>query len=143
MLKRTMTENWKPYLCKVNEKLASIFVNLGLRGEAPILSKPWLLWAWVYFQNPRADGLSDSKEAPVLYKIEDALNLSVSRACQAIPCGRITTAARREFFQGIACMGGLYKGRTENRWAKPGRGINEAERRAGRTWAWNSGAAPR
>ncbi len=61
-------------------------------------SKPWLLWTWVYFQSPRADGLSDSKEAPTLYKIEDALNLGVSRACQAIPCGRITTEGRREFY---------------------------------------------
>jgi uncharacterized protein (TIGR01619 family) len=93
-----MIENWKPYLCNVNSKLASIFVNLGLRESVPMASKPWLLWTWVYFQSPRADGLSDSKEAPTLYKIEDALNLSVSRACQAIPCGRITTEGRREFY---------------------------------------------
>jgi uncharacterized protein (TIGR01619 family) len=93
-----MSENWKPYLCNVNGKPASIFVNLGLRGEVPIVSKPWLLWTWVYFQTPRADGLSDSKEAPTLYKIEDALNLCVSRACHAIPCGRITTEGRREFY---------------------------------------------
>ena len=93
-----MTENWKPYLSNVNGKLASIFVNLGLRGEVPIVSKPWLLWAWVYFQSPRADGLSDSKEAPTLYQIEDALSLCVERACQAIPCGRITTEGRREFY---------------------------------------------
>lgn len=93
-----MTENWKPYLCNVNDKLASIFVNLGLRGEVPIASKPWLLWTWVYFQSPRADGLSDGKEAPTLYKIEDALNASVSHACRAIPCGRITTDGRREFY---------------------------------------------
>jgi uncharacterized protein (TIGR01619 family) len=93
-----MTDNWKPYLCNVNGKLASIFVNLGLRGEVPILSKPWLLWTWVHFQTPRADGLSDSKEAPTLYKIEDALDLCLSRACQAIPCGRITTEGRREFY---------------------------------------------
>jgi len=93
-----MTENWKPYLCKVNDKLASIFVNLGLRGEVPIAAKPWLLWTWVYFQTPRADGLSDSKEAPILYKIEDALNAFVSHACRAVPCGRITTDGRREFY---------------------------------------------
>ncbi len=93
-----MTENWKPYLCNVSSKLASIFVNLGLREAVPIASKPWLLWTWVYFQSPRADGLSDSKKAPTLYKIEDALNLCVSRACEAIPCGRITTEGRREFY---------------------------------------------
>ena len=93
-----MIDNWKPYLCNVNSKLASILVNLGLREVAPIVSKPWLLWTWVYFQSPRADGLSDGKEAPTLYKIEDTLNLCVSYACQAIPCGRITTDGRREFY---------------------------------------------
>ena len=93
-----MTENWKPYLCNVNSKLAAIFVNLGRREAVPIASKPWLLWTWVYLQSPRADGLSDSQEAPTLYKIEDALDSRVSRACQAIPCGRITTEGRREFY---------------------------------------------
>ena len=93
-----MPENWKPYLCKFNDKLASILVNLGLRDEVPIPSKPWLLWAWVYLQASRADGLSDSKEAPTLYKIEDALNECVSRTCRAVPCGRITTEGRREFY---------------------------------------------
>lgn len=93
-----MTDNWKPYLCNVNSKLASILVNLGLRESAPISSKPWLLWAWIYFQSPRADGLSDSKEAPTLYKIEDALTPSVAHHCQAILSGRITTEGRREFY---------------------------------------------
>jgi uncharacterized protein (TIGR01619 family) len=93
-----MTENWKPYLCNVNNKIASIFVNLGLRESVPIASKPWLLWTWVYFRSPRPDGLSDGKEAPTLYKIEDALDLCVCRACRAIPCGRITTEGRREFY---------------------------------------------
>jgi uncharacterized protein (TIGR01619 family) len=100
-----MTENWKSYLCNVNGKLASIFVNLSLRADVPLSSKPWLLWTWVYFQIPRADGLSDGKEAPTLYQIEDALNLCVFRACQAIPCGRITTEGRREFY---------FYGETEN-----------------------------
>ena len=93
-----MTDNWKPYLCNVNSKLASLLVNLGLRDSAPITSKPWLLWVWVYLQSPRTDGLSDSKEAPTLYKIEDALTPFLADACQAILCGRITTEGRREFY---------------------------------------------
>jgi hypothetical protein len=38
-----------------------------------------------------------AKEAPILYKIEDALTLCLFRACQALLCGRITTEGRREF----------------------------------------------
>jgi uncharacterized protein (TIGR01619 family) len=93
-----MTENWKPYLCNVNGQLASIFVNLGLREAVPIASKPWLLWTWVYLQSPRPDGLSDSAEAPTLFKIEDALDSSLARNCRAISSGRITTEGRREFY---------------------------------------------
>ena len=93
-----MTENWRPYICKVNEHLGSIFVNLGLREAVPIASKPWLLWAWVYLQSPRPDGLSDSAEAPTLLKIERALDSSLARNCGAISCGSITTAGRREFY---------------------------------------------
>lgn len=33
-----MTENWKSYLCNVNGKLASIFVNLGLRQSAKLIT---------------------------------------------------------------------------------------------------------
>ena len=93
-----MTDNWKPYLCNVNGKLASILVDLGLRESVPISSKPWLLWVWVHFQSPRPDGLSDSKEAPTLYKIEDSLAPSLVRECRAILSGRITTEGRREFY---------------------------------------------
>jgi regulator of RNase E activity RraB len=93
-----MTDNWKSYFCNVNEKLASVFINLSLRNEAPILSKPWLLWVWVHFQAPRGDGLSDGKEAPTLFKIEELLAAHIGRQCQAIPCGRITTEGRREFY---------------------------------------------
>jgi uncharacterized protein (TIGR01619 family) len=93
-----MNENWQPYICNVNGSLASIFVNLSLHNQAPVASKPHLLWVWVYFRSPRPDGLSDSAEAPTLYKIEDALKSAVDRACKAILSGRITTEGRREFY---------------------------------------------
>jgi regulator of RNase E activity RraB len=93
-----MADNWTSYLWNVNGKLASIFINLGLAGNAPIASKSWLLWVWVYFKAPRPDGLSDGDEAPTLFLIEDALNELVCRECRALPCGRITTEGRREFY---------------------------------------------
>lgn len=91
-------KGWKHYFCNVNGELASILLDLELRNEAPIESKPWLLWVWVHFQSPRPDGLSSSDEAPMLYEIEDALYAQVSRTCDALPCGRITTEGRREFY---------------------------------------------
>jgi regulator of RNase E activity RraB len=93
-----MTDKWRFYFCRVNGSVASIYLNLGLRTEAPLASKTCLLWVWVYFQRPRPDGLSSSEEAPILFKIEDALDLEIAKRCDAISCGRITTEGRREFY---------------------------------------------
>lgn len=90
--------NWKPYLCNVNGRPASILVDLELSKLAPLQAKPWLLWVWIHFKSPRRDGLSSNEEAPLLYRIEDCLYAQVSSACDALPCGRITTDGRREFY---------------------------------------------
>jgi len=93
-----LTENWQPFLCNVNDKLASILLNLALASDAPIPEKPWLLWVWVYMNAPRPDGLSDGAEAPTLYKIEDALTPRILERCKGMHVGRITTQGRREFY---------------------------------------------
>ncbi len=93
-----MSDNWKSYLSRVNDCVASIRFDLGLRQEVPIRSKPWLLWVWVYFQTPSPDGLSDGKEAPTLFQIEDVLVPELFRTCATTLCGAITTEGRREFY---------------------------------------------
>jgi hypothetical protein len=52
----------------------------------------------VYFKTPRPDGLSDGKESPTLYEIDDALYLHVNEQCRALLGGTITTEGRREFY---------------------------------------------
>jgi uncharacterized protein (TIGR01619 family) len=93
-----MPEDWDFYLCKVNGVLASIALDLGLRMSIPDLSKPDLLWVWVYFQSPRPDGLSDSSEFDVLISIEEKLTETLESRFNAILSGRITTDGRREFY---------------------------------------------
>jgi Family of unknown function (DUF695)/Regulator of ribonuclease activity B len=93
-----MEPNFRSYLCNVNGSLASILLDLGLRGQAPIKTKPWLLWVWVYMRTPRPDGLSSGDEAPKLYEIEDAIELHLGREFGATFCGRITTESRRELY---------------------------------------------
>jgi regulator of RNase E activity RraB len=92
-----MVQNWTSYFTNLNDSVASIFVNLGLREDTPLQSHPWRLRVRVHFRNPRPDGLSNGDEAPTLFLIEDALNLQVDRACGGIPCGRITSCGMREF----------------------------------------------
>ena len=93
-----MTEHWASYLCNVNGKLASIFLDIHLRNIAPDAGRPWLLWVWVYFKEPRLDGLSSSEEFPTLCAIEDKLNDSMKQGGRCVLGGRITTEGRREFY---------------------------------------------
>jgi uncharacterized protein (TIGR01619 family) len=93
-----MSDEWNSYICNVNDKLASIFVDIGIRPHVPDESKPWLLWVWVYFKKPRLDGLSSGEEFDVLISLEDKLVASMQQSCDAILSGRITTDGRREFY---------------------------------------------
>lgn len=93
-----MAEEWKSYFCNVNDKLASIALDLGLRETAPISDKSWLLWVWLYLQSPRPDGLSDRSEFETLCAIEDELKRQLASSCRAIQAGRITTDGHREFY---------------------------------------------
>jgi len=93
-----MAENWNSYFCRVNDKLASIRVDLGLRSGVPDALRPWLLWVWVYFKRARPDGLSSQEEFAALSALEDALTAALGAKCQGVLCGCITNDGRREFY---------------------------------------------
>ena len=93
-----MSDEWDFYFTRVNDVLASVFVDLGIRKSVPDSERPWQLWVCVHCRSPRENGLSSSEEAPILFKIEDALGESVRSACEAAYVGRITTAGRRELY---------------------------------------------
>lgn len=93
-----MAEGWDSYFCNVNGILASIALDLDLRGIAPDKKKPNLLWVWVYMKSPREDGLSSRSEFQTLCAIEDELTKVMTDRCSAVVCGRITTNGRREFY---------------------------------------------
>jgi uncharacterized protein (TIGR01619 family) len=95
----TLVEKWDSYLCRVNDKAASIFVNLALKEIAPDLSRPILLVVWLYLQHPNTEnGLSRQQEFDVLCQVEDVLEPRVTEAFSAIYAGRITNNGRREFY---------------------------------------------
>ena len=93
-----MTENWKSYFSNVNDKFASIALNLGLRPSVPMSDKPWLLWVWICLQSPNAEGLTTNSEAKVIWGIEKELEKALDAACGGIHCGRITTDGKRELY---------------------------------------------
>jgi hypothetical protein len=93
-----MPEDWNFYFCNVNDVLASVFLDLGLRELVPDRGKPNLLWVWVYLKWPRDDGLSASSEFESLKAIEEKLTKTMTERFAAVLCGRITTDGRREFY---------------------------------------------
>lgn len=93
-----MSEEWDFYFARVNDAVASIFVDLGLKAFAPNEKRPWLLWVWIEMRSPRDDGLSSAEEAPRLFEIEESLKAMINPACGAQLVGRITAANRREFY---------------------------------------------
>jgi regulator of RNase E activity RraB len=92
-----MPSDFNFYLCNVNEKLSSIFVDLSLRRDAPDPYRNLLLWIWVTMNFPRPDGLSDGSEMPKLSQIEDELSAALT-PLDAVFAGRITGDNRREFY---------------------------------------------
>jgi hypothetical protein len=68
-----MTDNWDFYFLRVDDKPASIFVDLGIAREAPIKALPFMAYVRLYMTNPRPDGLSSQEEFDALTSIEDAM----------------------------------------------------------------------
>jgi hypothetical protein len=93
-----LSAEWDFYFARVNDAVSSIFVDLGVRSDAPLEKRPWLLWVWVEMQAPRPDGLSSNEEAPKLHEIGEALAAAISPACDGQLVGRVTGANRREFY---------------------------------------------
>lgn len=102
-----MAEDWDFYMCPVDDRPASIFVDLGLMSSAPDASRPWLLRVSVEMRIPREDGLSDQEETDVLYEIEDALFAQVAQSLRARYVGRITGSGNRDLFYYAATATGF------------------------------------
>jgi len=49
----------------------------------PDEERPWLLWSWVYFGNPRDERAFKLGGKPILHQIEDALTKAVKAATEA------------------------------------------------------------
>jgi regulator of RNase E activity RraB len=93
-----LSDEWDFYFARVNDAVSSIFVDLGIRPDVPVETRPWLLWVWVQLQSARPDGLSSNEEAPKLNEIGEALDAMISPTCGAQLIGRITGSGRREFY---------------------------------------------
>jgi hypothetical protein len=93
-----LSDDWDFYFARVNGAVSSIFVDLGVRPDAPLEKRPWLLWVFGDLQSPNTEGLATQQEAAALHAIGDALDATIAPACGAQLVGRVTGAGRREFY---------------------------------------------
>lgn len=92
-----MTDDWDFYFCRVDDRLASKFVDLGALELAPVERLPYMAYVRLPMNAPRNDGLSSQGEFDALVAVEDALEAELVDADTAY-LGRSTTNGYRDFF---------------------------------------------
>ncbi|MBK7877939.1 MAG: DUF695 domain-containing protein [Planctomycetes bacterium] len=91
-----MQENWDSYFLTVEDRPASMFVDLGARKAAPRPELPVMAYVRLHLNAPLASGLSSGGEFDTLVAIEDALETGlVGPECAYV--GRCTTNGCRDF----------------------------------------------
>jgi Family of unknown function (DUF695)./Protein of unknown function (DUF1260). len=92
-----MSDDWDVYFTHVDDKPASMFLDLGLAQEAPIPGLSVMAYITLDFQDPDENGMSKRSEYEKLLQIEDVLVAAVTHET-SIFVGRCTTGGQRDFF---------------------------------------------
>ena len=92
-----MTNNWDFYALRVDGEPASIFVDLGIRSDAPLSSHPHMAYVRLYMNQPRPDGLSSQEEFDTLIEIEKAIEADLC-GDEVGYVGRNTSGGCRDFY---------------------------------------------
>ena len=96
-----MMEDWDFYFLQVDDKPASIYVDLGACEAAPNPQLPHMAYVRLHMKEARADGLSSQAEFDALVAVEDAFIASLANPETAY-VGRCTTNSCRDFFFYVA-----------------------------------------
>ena len=89
---------WDFYVSNVDNKLSSLFVDLGLYKVAPIENKSNFIWVSVKMNLASQDGLSSSRESEILSKIEDNLVRNINSKFYSTYVGSLTSNGYRDFY---------------------------------------------
>jgi len=87
--------NWDFFLTEIEDKPASVFLDLGLNKIRPVKTNPHLLTIEIKMNFPQENGLSSSEESEKLFEIEDILMKRLESTFGAIIAGRVTTHGLR------------------------------------------------
>src|SRR5215475_7078282 len=93
-----MTDDWDFYFCRVDDRPASIYVDLGVAKNPPRATYPVMCYVRVAMRNARPDGLSSNDEFESLISLEDRLSDRLTSGGSAVHVGRNTTNGCRDFY---------------------------------------------
>lgn len=93
-----MSEHWDVYFCRVDEKPASILVDLGRALSAPVPDHPVMGYMSVAVEHPDENGFPGPEEYDLLGTLEDALAAAVNADGGALYVGRCVTDGHLDFF---------------------------------------------
>ncbi len=91
-------EEWDFYMLNVDDKIASIYLDLGLKDVVPISGKENIFWISIKMNNPREDGLSSQEESKQLWEIEDLIVERIKSNHNVIYVGRLTNNNHRDIY---------------------------------------------
>lgn len=93
-----MSDDWDFFPLRVDDQPASIFVDLGIRQQAPLKSHPTMAYLRVLMLRPREDGLSSQEEFDDLIALEDKVTSKIARGGSSHYVGRNTSSGNRDFY---------------------------------------------
>jgi hypothetical protein len=92
-----ISDEWDFYFCTVDNKIASIFVDMGALNIAPLTTHPEMAYISLTMRASREDGLSSQEEYDDLRALETVLE-AVGAGPDAFYVGRCTSDGRRDFY---------------------------------------------
>ncbi len=96
-----MSDEWNFYFCSIEDKLASIYVDLGIMDLTPIKEIPFMTYVRLKMNSPDDNGMSSQEEHEALNRIEQALEKTLVVDLSHY-VGRCTTDSYRDFFFYVA-----------------------------------------
>lgn len=89
------TEQWDMYMASINNKPASVLVDLALYPNAPDTRFPYLVITGPRFKNCKANGLPETEELPKLEEILEASTAFLSGVTAKVLAGTLTHNCQR------------------------------------------------
>ena len=91
-------QDWDFYFTNIDDKPASVGLNLALNDTAPLANKAYCFWIILPFQQSDSLGFPLEKENETLNKLEDELEVFLQTKSQTIYAGRTTGKGERYFY---------------------------------------------